>query len=100
MSMSGVLKHFWMEVARGHGAGSSPRKYGLNGTMPAMVNRTVGSCGMRLAEGTIWCPRSAKKRVKAALSPLASIVRVYRRDMPFWAGRGRSGAVGRAGGLG
>ncbi len=39
----GVRKHFWMEVARGHGAGSSPTKYGLNGTMPAMVKRTEGS---------------------------------------------------------
>ena len=52
ISMSGVRKHFCMEVARGHGAGSSPYKYGLKGTMPAMVKRTEGSCGMRLADGT------------------------------------------------
>ena len=41
--------------------------------MPAMVKRTEGSCGIRLAEGTMLWPRSAKKRVKAARSPLASI---------------------------
>src|SRR5580704_16501060 len=78
MSMSGVRKHFWIEVARGHGACSSPKKYGLNGTIPAIVKRTEGSCGMRLAEGTTTWPRSAKKRVKAALRPLASIAPAYR----------------------
>ena len=41
--MSTVRKHFWTEVARGQGDTSSPRKNGLNGTMPAMVNRTEGS---------------------------------------------------------
>ena len=46
-------------------------KYGLNGTMPATVNSTVGSCGMRLAEGTIVCPRSAKKPVKARRNSFA-----------------------------
>ncbi len=65
MSMSTVRKHFCTEVARGHGRASSPRKNGLNGTMPAMVNRTVGSCGMRLADGTGVWPRSSKKPVKA-----------------------------------
>ena len=44
---------------------SSPVKYGLNGTMPATVNSTVGSCGIRLADGTTWWPRSAKKPVNA-----------------------------------
>src|ERR1700722_14262522 len=78
MSMSGVRKHFWIDVARDHGAGSSPTKYGLNGTMPAIVKRTEGACGIRLAEGTTVWPRSAKKRVKAALSPLASIAAAYR----------------------
>jgi hypothetical protein len=52
MSISTVRKHFWTEVARDHGAASSPTKKGLNGTMPAMVNRTDGSWGIRLAEGT------------------------------------------------
>jgi hypothetical protein len=35
---------------------------------------------MRLAEGTMAWPRSAKKRVKAALNPLASIAPAYRRE--------------------
>ena len=52
MSMSTVRKHFWTEVARCHGGTSSPRKNGLNGTIPAMVNSTVGSWGIRLADGT------------------------------------------------
>src|ERR1700727_3924539 len=77
-----------MEVARGHGGDSSPRKYGLKGTIPAMVKRTEGSCGMRLAEGTTLWPRSAKKRVKAARSPLASITAAYRGEKRL---RGRSG---------
>ena len=42
MSMSRVRKHFWTDVARGHGATSSPTKNGLKGTMPAMVKSTVG----------------------------------------------------------
>jgi len=33
----------WTEVALIQGAGSSPRKYGLKGTMPAIVKSTVGS---------------------------------------------------------
>src|ERR1700677_1732442 len=72
-------KHFCTLVARGQGACSSPTKYGLNGTMPAMVKSTDGSWGIRLAEGTAVCPRSVKKRVKAALSSLASISPAYRR---------------------
>ena len=56
MSMSTVRKHFCTEVARGHGGTSSPRKNGLKGTMPAMVNSTDGSWGMRLAEGTARVP--------------------------------------------
>ena len=59
MSMSTVRKHFCTDVALRHGAGSSPVKYGLNGTIPAMVNRTVGSWGIRLADGTTTWPRSA-----------------------------------------
>jgi hypothetical protein len=42
------------------GACSSPTKYGLNGTIPATVNNTVGSCGIRLADLTRVCPLSAK----------------------------------------
>ena len=43
-------------------------KYGLNGTMPATVNSTVGSCGMRLAEGTTAWALAAKKSRKAERS--------------------------------
>ena len=77
--MSSVRKHFCTDVARGHGAVSSPRKYGLNGTIPAIVNRTVGSCGIRLADGTTSWPRLAKYPVKAARSWFASIRADYRR---------------------
>ena len=41
-----------VDVARRYAGVSSPVKYGLNGTIPATVNKTVGSCGMRLADGT------------------------------------------------
>ena len=74
--------HFCTEVARRYGGASSPTKYGLNGTMPATVNSTVGSCGMRLADGTTVWPRSAKNPVKAWRSSLAV--------------RGRLGMIGAA----
>ena len=44
-----------------NGGASSPTKYGLNGTMPATLNSTVGSCGIRLADGTGVWSRAAKK---------------------------------------
>jgi len=46
-------------------------KYGLNGTMPATVNNKVGSCGIRLADGTTVCPLSAKKPENAPRSASA-----------------------------
>src|SRR3954451_21022445 len=61
--MSRVRTHFWMLVARDHGAGCSPRKYGLNGTMPALTSSSVGSSAISDADGTtVWpllskCPR-------------------------------------------
>ena len=60
--------HFWLLAARLYGGTSSPRKYGLNGTMPATVNSTVGSCGMRLAEGTAVWPFATKKSRKVERS--------------------------------
>ena len=42
-SMSVVRNDFWQEVSLRDGGSSSPRKYGLNGCMPAVVSRTVGS---------------------------------------------------------
>ena len=44
--------HFCELTARLNGGFSSPTKYGLNGTMPATLKSSVGSCGIRLAEGT------------------------------------------------
>src|SRR6476659_1681473 len=62
-SMSVVRKHVWTSARRGAGGCSRPRKYGLKGCIPAVVSRTEGSCteGTSDAEGTILCPRSAKK---------------------------------------
>jgi len=60
-------------AARENGAASSPTKYGLNGTMPATVNSTVGSWGIRLAESTATCWRSVKKFVNARRSSFAVV---------------------------
>ena len=37
--MSIVRTHFWTDTARFHGATSSPKKNGLNGTIPAFVTK-------------------------------------------------------------
>src|SRR5690625_4715383 len=58
--MSAVRTHFCTLVARGHGAGSSPSMYGMNCTIPAIVNRVEGSGEIRGADGTTVCPRSEK----------------------------------------
>ena len=50
--------HFCELTALGNGGASSPTKYGLNGTIPATLNSTVGSCGIRLADGTAVWPRA------------------------------------------
>jgi hypothetical protein len=42
-SMSSVRTHFWTLVARVKDGVSWPVKYGLNGTMPALTNNSVGS---------------------------------------------------------
>src|SRR5690606_24918357 len=62
--MSSVRTHFWRLVARLNGGFCWPRKYGLNGTMPALTSSSVGSSATRLAEGTTVCPFSSKKRRK------------------------------------
>ena len=61
-SMSVVRKHFWIEVTRGPGGVSWPRKYALNGCMPAVVSSTVGSSegGTSDADGTTTWSRAAK----------------------------------------
>jgi hypothetical protein len=42
-SISTTLKDFWEEVRVLFGGSASPAKYGLNWTMPAVVNNNVGS---------------------------------------------------------
>ena len=61
-SMSVVRNDFWHEVSLRDGGSSSPRKYGLNGCMPAVVSRTVGSyeLGTSDAEGTRRWPFLSK----------------------------------------
>ena len=88
ISMSGVRTHFWMLVARGNGAGTSPRKYGLNGTIPALTSSSVGSSAIREADGTTVCPRSPKKEER----PLGPVLLGG-----GWARSGGSGAAGRPG---
>src|SRR3954470_10487950 len=65
--------HFCTEVARRYGGVSSPVKYGLNGTMPATVNKTVLSTGMTLADDTCTCARSVKNVTKARRSSSAVV---------------------------
>src|SRR5215471_9207975 len=61
--------HFWTDVARRYGRASRPRKTSLNGTMPALTNRSVGSpAGTSDALGTRVCARSSKNRRKASRS--------------------------------
>ncbi len=51
-SMSSVRMHFWTLVARGNGAGTTPVRYGTNGTIPATVNSSDGSSLTSEADGT------------------------------------------------
>jgi hypothetical protein len=57
-----------------------PKKIGLKGTMPAMVNRIVGSSGIREALGIILCPLEWKNCKKASLIWLLFI---FLMDNPF-----------------
>ena len=59
-SMSGVRMHFWALVARRNGGLAWPRKYGLNGCIPAFTRSRVGSSAITDADGTTVCPRSEK----------------------------------------
>src|SRR5437763_14534981 len=65
--MSPVRTHFCTLVARGYGGGTSPRKYGLNWTMPALTNRRVGSSRISEALGTLVWPLLSKWLVKRLL---------------------------------
>src|SRR6516225_4445603 len=59
--MSGVRTHFCTLVASRKGGTCWPRKYGLNGCMPAFTSSRVGSSAIRLADGTTVCPCCSKK---------------------------------------
>jgi len=50
--MSFVRMHFCTEAMRGYGDVSDPMMYGMNGTMPATVNRSDGSGDTNDVEGT------------------------------------------------
>ena len=57
----GAISYAW-ELVTGRiedGGFTSPRKYGLKGTMPAGTRSRVGSSAMSDAEGTTVCPRSS-----------------------------------------
>ena len=53
--MSKVRTHFCTEVARAYGGVTSPKKNGLNGTMPAFTNSKFGSSAIKDADGTTVC---------------------------------------------
>jgi len=59
-SMSLVRMHFCTEAARGHGAFWVPTKYGMKGTIPAMVNRIEGSGETSGTDGAMWWPCFSK----------------------------------------
>lgn len=53
--MSRVRTHFCTEVARSYGGLTSPKKNGLNGTIPALTSKRFGSSAIKDAEGTtVW----------------------------------------------
>src|SRR4051794_40175756 len=72
--MSPVRTHFCTLVARFHGAVSWPRKYGLNGTMPALTNSRFGSSYSRGELGTTAWPLLSKKRSQRRLISAVSMV--------------------------
>ncbi len=73
MSMSIVRTTFCTVTARGYGGASSPSMYGLNGTIPALVSRSVGSTGISDALGTTVWSRSSKKSRKTRRISLESM---------------------------
>ena len=59
--MSRVRTHFCTLVALLYGDGTRPLMYGMNGTIPATVNRRVGSSLISEADGTTVWPFDSKK---------------------------------------
>ena len=73
-SMSPVRTHFWIDVAVGYGAGASPRKYGLNWTIPALTNSSVGSSRISEALGTgVWPADSKWARKRRRISWVCTV---------------------------
>src|SRR3954453_15471276 len=92
--MSVVRTHFCTLTARSHFGVSWPRKYGLNGTMPAATNSRVGSSRISEALGTtVWSRPSKWAR------NLLRISAVSIGDALSCAGRCCAGERGGAGGL-
>jgi len=62
-SMSGVRKQRWEDVSRVCGGFSRPKKYGLNGCIPATVSsvEVSSAAGTSDADGMRRWPRSSKK---------------------------------------
>src|SRR2546425_5304936 len=73
--MSDDRKTFWTVVARGWGGFAWPRKTGLKGTMPALVNSRVGSPnGIRDAlANTLWSRSLKKLRKRWRISALFTL---------------------------
>ena len=83
-SMSVVRQTFWHEVNRGDGGCSSPLKYGLNGCMPAVVSRTVGSklAGTSDAAGYLALVRALLEERQVPLANLRRLHRPKSRSQP------------------
>src|SRR3954467_13005315 len=89
--MSPVRTHFWTDVARGYGAGASPRKYGLNCTLPALTNSGVGSSRISDALDTgVWPARTKWSVKRRTISWVCTV-------MPSRVSPGRQGGNGTAG---
>src|SRR5699024_5087108 len=61
--------------------GASPRKYGLNCTMPALTNSSVGSSKSNDALGTTVWPSARKCSVKRRLISWVCTVKILRRSV-------------------
>ncbi len=69
-------------VARGNGGSWSPRKYGLNWFMPALVRSSVGSFGIRDEEGTSAVPALLEEAQERAADLVAGHPAHRRASLP------------------
>ena len=74
--MSGVRKHFCTVVSSGAGGVSRPRKYGINGCIPAVVSSVERSSarGISDADGCRRWPFDSKNERKP--SRISAVVRI------------------------